>query len=291
MDDIFIDNEEEIDLKDVVSENVSSLVLDRPVDSGVICFHNGTEDLMLLNVEKYAKRGNIDDILTNIDKFCYSRHWMMHVGDQKGFYLKNAIKESKRKSNNKPIICLELGSYCGYSALCIASQLDDGDKLYSIESNQKCIKWTQRLIDFANVNHKVKIIHGSLESLNTLEIIRNLITVDFSSNNKLNFVFIDHDKRRYLTDLILLEQSNLMSSGCTVFADNINMLDNPNLGYLNHVRDPNGNYFSSVNIDTYIEYSVPLNEKDKLHQAIENAKLVNKNLTNLNDSVEISIYK
>lgn len=52
----------------------------RPPTCGVLAFHNGTEEAMLLYVERTATKNDPRTILAAIDKFCYTRHWMMNIG-------------------------------------------------------------------------------------------------------------------------------------------------------------------------------------------------------------------
>ena len=70
---------------------------ERPDSSGVLVFHTGIENAMLLYVERITARGrDADSVLLAVDNFCYTRHWMMHVSSS---------------------CAVELGSYCGYSSV------------------------------------------------------------------------------------------------------------------------------------------------------------------------------
>ena len=89
----------------------------RSAACGVLQFHNGTEDEMLRVVAADAARGDASDTLAVIDRFCRSRHWMMHVGDVKGAILRAAAARAA------PGLWVELGAYCGYSAVLLASQM------------------------------------------------------------------------------------------------------------------------------------------------------------------------
>lgn len=51
----------------------------RPAGSGVLAFHSGIEEAMLLFVERVATSGDPKSVLLAVDNYCYSRHWMMHV--------------------------------------------------------------------------------------------------------------------------------------------------------------------------------------------------------------------
>ena len=120
----------------------TQLIRNRPASCGVMAFHSGTEEALLLYVEREAKRGNPASVLDTIDRFCYGRHWMMHCGDRKTQYLDRALCLAGRKdstdsriaSKGQNLICLEIGSYCGYSAVKIASSFSNGENehLYCI---------------------------------------------------------------------------------------------------------------------------------------------------------------
>ena len=126
----------------------------RPKSCGVMAFHSGTEEALFLFVLRNAIRGDAESVLKAIDVFCYSRHWMMHCGDQKIQHLERAVSlgiEGKDRhsvdcNNNlrnipqqsddlknipqdsSDLICLEIGSYCGYSAIKIASLFNQNRK-------------------------------------------------------------------------------------------------------------------------------------------------------------------
>lgn len=163
-------NEMDVDLK--ILENRQKLLRDRPHSCGVMSFHSGTEDSLFLFIQRNAIKGDPESILKAIDVFCYSRHWMMHCGDRKVKFLDNALILSRKRnrrqnkflasssastldttsgSDNNTIgesdkdievtvsiglICVEIGSYCGYSAVKIASSFskakENKDFLYCI---------------------------------------------------------------------------------------------------------------------------------------------------------------
>ena len=63
----------------------------RPKENGVLSFHNGTEEALILFVSEHIRNHNLSQrdetvsercqyILSCIDNYCYNRHWMMHIG-------------------------------------------------------------------------------------------------------------------------------------------------------------------------------------------------------------------
>lgn len=84
---------------------------------------------------------------------------MMHCGDRKTQYLDKALRLARREnsvdidtaSKKQNLICLEIGSYCGYSAVKIASS-------FGIEENEYlyCIG-TVHIIEMRNHNFRLSI--------------------------------------------------------------------------------------------------------------------------------------
>ena len=62
----------------------------------------------------HARPGDIDDVIATIDRFAYEKSFLINVGDEKGALLDAAVQRAD------PELALELGTYCGYSALRIA---------------------------------------------------------------------------------------------------------------------------------------------------------------------------
>ena len=290
MDEMFgNDSNDENEIK--TEQNVASFLNQRPAHLGVICFHNGTEESMLSYVEQNAKENEPQDIINTIDKFCYSRHWMMNIGDQKSVFLLDAIKTAKKTFKN-PLICLEVGSYCGYSTVLIANQLEEGDKIYSIEYNINCVEWTNRLLKYAGLSHRVEVFHGSLSNEKTVETLKLSIKNDYGINTHIGLVFIDHEKSLYLQDLQIIISTGLLKSGSVVVADNTLVLGRESTGYLNYVRDVNGLFQSSQEFRSYVEYSVSEDLSTfSIENAINKAKTIDSSINSLIDAVEVSIYK
>src|SRR3954471_7727401 len=69
------------------------------------------EDALARHVVAHARAGDVDDVIRTIDAFCYEQSIMMNVGDEKGAILDRAVRRTQ------PRRLLELGTYCGYSAL------------------------------------------------------------------------------------------------------------------------------------------------------------------------------
>ena len=93
----------------------------------------------------------------------------------------------------KPKFILEIGTYTGYSALCLAEGLDDNGKLITIDKNPE-------LEPFASSYFNESLFKGQIEFINgdALEVIPTL-------QYKWDLVFIDADKENYINyfDLVV----------------------------------------------------------------------------------------
>ena len=200
-------------------------------------------------VLKNTFSGNPESVTQCIDDYVkQSGKFLMNVGPEKGNILKKEILRSK------PARVLELGSFIGYSAILIASNIANGSKLISVDIDSKSIEISKKMVTFAGLDHKIQFIEGS-----ATEVIPSL-------EDSFDFVFIDHGKKSYLKDLLLLEQHSLLNQNAVVFADNVGIFENELENYLNHVRK--SKLYQSSNIASKLEYR-----------------------DNIYDSVEISIYR
>ncbi|KAJ3313817.1 hypothetical protein HDU93_004810, partial [Gonapodya sp. JEL0774] len=68
-------------------------------------------------VRKNATRGDAGSVLKVMDELGWSNHWHMSLGDKKAEVVRGVIREYK------PRTLLELGSYLGYSATVMGSEM------------------------------------------------------------------------------------------------------------------------------------------------------------------------
>jgi caffeoyl-CoA O-methyltransferase len=86
----------------------------------------------------------------------------------------------------RPKYILEIGTYTGYSALCLAKGLREDGRLYTIERNDELVEFPKRYIAKSGYADKIEILTGD-----ALDIIPKLpYTFDL--------VFLDADKKDYL---------------------------------------------------------------------------------------------
>ncbi|HSH50358.1 MAG TPA: O-methyltransferase, partial [Bacteroidales bacterium] len=107
----------------------------------------------------------------------------------------------------RPKKILEIGTYTGYSAICLAKGLPGNGILHTIEINDELEHFIRKYFQKAGLENKVKLHIG-----NALEIIPNL-------NQTFDLVFIDGDKRQYSTYYQTI--FDYVKPGGFILADNV----------------------------------------------------------------------
>ena len=120
----------------------------------------------------------------------------------------------------RPKRILELGTFTGYSALCLAEGLAADGRLVTIEHNDELEETIRKNLSLSPLGEKIELIIGDAkEVLSTLA----------SDHSSFDLIFIDADKREYCAylDLVL----PLVAEGGFILADNT-LWDG-------HIVDPN----------------------------------------------------
>lgn len=120
----------------------------------------------------------------------------------------------------QPKRILELGTFTGYSALCLAEGLSENGKLITIEHNDEMEDSIRRNLALSPLGEKIELKIGEAkEILKQLgNKIANQLEEDSEKQEKFDLVFIDADKKEYCDylDLVL----PLMQEGGWILADN-----------------------------------------------------------------------
>jgi len=107
----------------------------------------------------------------------------------------------------KPSMILELGTYSGYSALCMAEGMKEGGELISLEKNDELEPFHKEHL-FNKMNGKViRVIYG--EALNSLENIQG----------PFDLIYLDADKENYHRYYPLLKER--LTKGGLLLIDNM----------------------------------------------------------------------
>ncbi|QUR67470.1 O-methyltransferase [Mycobacterium spongiae] len=204
---------------------------------------DGREAAVVDYVLAHARAGDVDDVLATIDKFAYEKSMLINVGDEKGKLLDAAVRRAT------PALALELGTYCGYGALRIARAAPTA-KVYSIELSDANATNARRIWAHAGVDDRVTCVVGTIDdggrTLNALAKEHG-----FASEN-LDFVFLDHDKRVYLTDLQSILDQGWLHPGSIVVADNVKIPGAPK--YRAYMREQQGKRWNTTEHRTHLEY-------------------------------------
>ena len=106
-----------------------------------------------------------------------------------------------------PSAILEIGTFTGYSALCLAKGLSPAGILHTIEVDDELAPLAQSFFDRTALGKKIQLHIG-----NAIEIIPSL-------NTQFDLAFIDGDKRQYVEYYNVLIP--YMKSGSFILADNV----------------------------------------------------------------------
>ena len=109
----------------------------------------------------------------------------------------------------RPEYILEIGTFTGYSALCLAKGLQPGGKIHTFEVDDELYDLAHSFFSRSEQASQIKQHTGSaLEMAPQLGIVFDL-------------VFIDGDKREYTDYYTLLMDNGLVKSGSYILADNV----------------------------------------------------------------------
>jgi len=162
-------------------------------------------DFLPENIEHYALQhtDNEADYLQELQRQTHLKVLMprMLSGHLQGRFLAMFAKLLQPKN------ILEIGTYTGYSALCLAEGLAENGKLITIDINEELEEFTKTFFEKAQMQDKITMLTG-----NALDIIPTL-------SQTWDLVFIDADKINYQKyyELVLPQ----VRTGGWIIADNV----------------------------------------------------------------------
>ena len=152
-----------------------------------------------------------------------------------------------RRAN--PGVALELGTYCGYGSLRIARAAPSA-KVYSVEFAAANAEVAHRIWAHAGVDDRIICVVGTIgDGGKTLDALANEHGFDAG---KLGFLFIDHDKSAYLSDLQSILDRGWLRPGSIAVADNVRIPGAPK--YREYMREQQGKLWNTVEHKTHLEY-------------------------------------
>jgi len=162
------------------------------------------ESLMLPGIEKYADQHTSPEIQV-LASLARATHLRTHQPQMLSGHLQGAFLQMISHMI-KPARILEIGTFTGYSAICLAQGLRPGGKLITIDCNPE-------MEDFAKPYFKEAGLEDNIEMLvgDAAEIIQSL-------TGPFDLVFIDADKESYVRYFELVYP--MVPPGGYILADN-----------------------------------------------------------------------
>lgn len=141
--------------------------------------------------ERHSSAEN--ELLTELNRQTHLKIMMprMLSGHLQGRYL------SMISQMIQPKRILEIGTYTGYSALCMAEGLAEGGKIITIDNNAELEKFVREYFAKSNLNTKIDYKIGDASTIiPTLNEVFDLVFIDADKINYLNYYHLVFDKVR-----------------------------------------------------------------------------------------------
>ena len=107
----------------------------------------------------------------------------------------------------KPKHILEIGTFTGYSALCLAEGLKKGGEIHTIDKNEELLQIQNKY--FKKSNYRDNIFQYTMDASIMLE----------KMNKKFDIIFLDADKKNYVNYLNYIP--NILNKNGILIADNV----------------------------------------------------------------------
>ncbi len=144
----------------------------------------------------------------------------------------------------QPKSILEIGTYTGYSALCLAEGMTRDGVLHTIDKNEELEELQHKYFEKSGYRHQIKQHIG-----NAIEIIPKI-------NSSFDLVFIDADKSNYVNYFNLIIDK--MNKGGVILSDNV-------LWSGKVVEDLN---LKDIDTKVLLEYNKLLNNDDRIETVL-----------------------
>ena len=186
-------------------------------------------------VAAHASPGDPGDVLATMDRYAREVRFLMNLGPEKGPLVQELLADLPRDAR-----ILELGAFCGYSSIMLASTLGPEGRIISVEKSGASVEGARANVEHAGLADRIEIVHGpSTQTIPELQ-------------GPFDLVFLDHWKDLYRQDLEAIERHELLRPGSIVVADNVGPLFGAH-EYLDYVR--NCGRYRSEHRESSLEYS------------------------------------
>jgi len=171
---------------------------------------------LLAHVLATAQPGDAASVCDAIERFgedvlSAEGRWLKIAGRAKADVLKVSVEQAPDRGS-----ILEIGTYCGFSALRMALAKPD-TRIVTLEVDPAHMVIARNVVAFAGLAHCIDVWTGHSKDL------LHRLPARYKEGPPLSFcaVFMDQRGSRYDEDLAILESLNLLRPGAVVIADNV----------------------------------------------------------------------
>lgn len=172
-------------------------------------FNELRERSLLRHVINNSKEGDPDSVMAAMDTFWDTFFNSEGTAEWK---LRGSALDAAVRSK-QPNVAMEIGAYCGYTAVRLGRLMPAGSKLYSIEIDPLYAAIATKMVEHAGLSDRVRVEIGSLAD--RLPAIHR----KFGLSGPLDAVLLDHDVSSYLPDMRLLEKEGHLSKSTIILCD------------------------------------------------------------------------
>ncbi|CAE8627485.1 unnamed protein product [Polarella glacialis] len=163
-----------------------------------------------------ARPGDPQSACAAVEEFgndCNAGRWLKVAGGDKADVLLYALRLAPLGAGE----VLEIGTYCGYSAMLMSAALPEGVRITTLEVDPVHAVLAMNILAFAGLSHRVEVLIGHSEQL----LPRIPALRKFGPGKGFCAVFMDQKGSRYDRDLEVLEDHGLLLPGAVIVADNV----------------------------------------------------------------------
>lgn len=192
--------------------------------------------------DSLSSRERLTKVIDLVDDYGWNHGWLMNVGDVKGKIMDDALQLRLAQGDVK--VALELGTFVGYSTLRLVRTLNDTSaEIITVDPDIMAYAVSSSIYEQAGVRDRITM------------------KTDFSANafrklkeegKQIDFLFIDHVKHLYLSDLKLALELQILAKGCVVVGDNILYPGSPD--YKEYMLSEGRKLFKTEVHSTHLEY-------------------------------------
>jgi len=172
-------------------------------------FHELRERSLLQYVIAESTEGDADSVTAAMDTF-----WDTYFnGEGTAEWQLRVTALDQAISAKKPQTAMEIGTYCGYTAVRMGRLIPAGGRLISLEMDPLYAAIASKIVEQAGLSDRVSVEIGTIKG--RLPAIQSKYGLD----GPLDAVLLDHEVSSYLPDLQRLEAEGLITKGTAVLCD------------------------------------------------------------------------